>query len=257
MTTKHIKKSNEAAQSAKLHRLGATGSLKMAKKAEHAPRKYRAAGGSAGDDSPGDIDGAMARQNLSRPGRGKKGKDKKGGTNVNVIIMPKADNANAAPPMMPPMGAGPGPGPMPPRPMPGPGPMMPPPGAGGPPLPMRKHGGKVRRAHKEDGGPTTKYRQMKNEKANDYDTAGVSNGLTGIFTGSGDMLKRASGNFRTADDLRGKGAAVEDLVNRARGDDLRSRVFGPNYKKGGKVHPDEAEDKKLLKRMVKGSCLKK
>lgn len=149
MSSKHIKKSHEAAQSAKLHRLGAMGSLKAAKKAEHAPRKYKAAGGSAGDDSPGDIDGLMAKPNLSRPGRGKKAKTaKKGGTNVNVIIMPKS-NDNPAPPMMPPMGAGPSLPPMPPKPMSGPPMGLPP---GGPPLPMHKHGGKVHGKSHAHGG---------------------------------------------------------------------------------------------------------
>ncbi len=121
--------SSQAAQSAKLRRLGAMGSLKLARKAEHAPRKY-ASGGMVGDAGP--VDGAAAKPRLDRPGR-KMGKDKgkKGGTNVNVIIMPKGgDGPSAPPPMpMPPPGAGPGPG-----------------GPGGPPMPpMRKHGGAVGR----------------------------------------------------------------------------------------------------------------
>lgn len=115
--------SSQAAQSAKLRKLGAVGSLKLARKAEHAPRKY-ASGGIVGESGP--VDGAAAKPRLDRPGR-KMGKDKgkKGGTNVNVIVMPKGDA-----PAGPPMG----------------GPPMPPPGPppGGPPMPpMRASGGRI------------------------------------------------------------------------------------------------------------------
>ena len=119
----------------------------------------RAAGGMVDDedDMPDDGSGGMpdmsaegdsAPPRLDRPGRkmhGKdKGKDKKGGTNVNVIIMPSGGAPGGPPPPggpMPPMMAGPPPGPP-------PGPPMPPPGAGpgGPPMGMHKNGGRVGRA---------------------------------------------------------------------------------------------------------------
>lgn len=136
---KHLRKQAEAAQSAKLHRLGAMGSLKAARKAEHAPRKY-ASGGAVMDDA-GPVEGMAAKGRLDRPGRSKMskkgGKDaSKKGTTVNVVIAS-------------------GGGPKPPMPMAGPPPdmPMPPPGAGpgGPPMPMRAKGGRVSKA---DGGPT-------------------------------------------------------------------------------------------------------
>lgn len=128
MSIKHLRDGGRSRMD-KLQKLGATGSLKEARKGESAPRKY-AAGGIVGGDAP--IDGMPAKANLSKPSRSKGSKGKKGGTSVNVIIMPKGDAPKAD--MAMPMGAGPGP--MPPMP-------MPPPGAGGPPMPMRKHGGKV------------------------------------------------------------------------------------------------------------------
>lgn len=164
MSMKSSRLASEAAQSAKLRRLGAQGSTKMATQAEHAMRKY-ANGGIVGDDDEdeelegmGDVEGDEAMPRLDRPSRGKK--DKKGGTNVNVIIMPPAAAGAGGPPVVPPVSAGPMP---PPPPMAGPppgamagGPPMMPPGAGGPP--MRKHGGGVNayanggKVKKADGG---------------------------------------------------------------------------------------------------------
>ncbi len=132
---KHLRELAKSSMMKKLQRLGAHGSLKQAHKAEHAPRKYADGGAVAGDP----VGGMAAKPRLDRPSRkaGKGGKGK--GTSVNVIIMPKGD-AGPKPDM--PMGpmAGPPPGPMPP---------MPPPGPGGPPMPMRKHGGRIKR---DDGG---------------------------------------------------------------------------------------------------------
>ena len=135
------------AQSAKLRKLGAQGSLKAARKAEHAPRQY-ADGGIVGG-AP--IDGGNAKPRLDRPmgkkgAPGSKGAPKKGakGTNINVIIMPKDGGGDKGMPPLPPPGAGPGP-----LPPPGPpGPPLPPPGPGGPPMPMRKFGGSVK--HKDE-----------------------------------------------------------------------------------------------------------
>lgn len=191
MSMKSSRLASEAAQSAKLRRLGAQGSTKLATQAEHAMRKY-ANGGIVGDDEEdelegmgGDVEGDDPMPRLDRPSRGGK-KDKKAGTNVNVIIMPPAAAGAGAPPVVPPVAAGPMPPPPPvagppPGPMAG-GPPMMPPGAGGPP--MRKNGGGV------------------NAYAN------------------GGKVKRADGGS-----VKGK-------------------------------HDDEAEDKKLVRGMVKGGCLK-
>ena len=89
MSMKAMRMKAEAAQSAKLHRLGAYGSMKAAKKGENAPRKY-AAGGSV---DMGPVDGMSAKPRLDRPGRSKGGKKKPASTNVNVIVMPKGDAA--------------------------------------------------------------------------------------------------------------------------------------------------------------------
>ena len=116
----------------------------------------RASGGMVDDEDDMNDDGSggmpdmsaegdSAPPRLDRPGRkmhgkdkGKDAKDKKGGTNVNVIIMPPGGAPGGPQPPggpMPPMMAGPPPGPP-------PGPPMPPPGPGGPPM-MHKNGGRV------------------------------------------------------------------------------------------------------------------
>ena len=102
--------------------------------------------------SGGSVDGSGARPRLDRPGRKMKAKDKKGGTNVNVIVMPKG--GDAGPPAMPAGG---------PPVMAGPPPGMPPMDAGPMPVPMHKSGGKVRAfkkggvVKKADGGGVTGY----------------------------------------------------------------------------------------------------
>ena len=139
---KSLRKEAERAQSAKLHRLGAQGSLKMAEKGLHAKRKY-ASGGTVSDPMPG-VEGSAPKARLDRPSRGAKGAKGKKGTNVNVVIMQHPPMGGAGGP--PPAGPMSGPMAMPPHP-PMPAPMAgPPPGpmpmpAGGPP--MRKHGGAV------------------------------------------------------------------------------------------------------------------
>lgn len=124
----NIKNQAKAAQSAKLHRLGAMGSLKAARKGEHAPRKYASGGIVAGGE---DVEGAPSKGRLDRPGRMKmkgKGKDAaKKGTTVNIVIAGAPGGPEAGPPMpMPPPGAGPG------------GPPA--------PMPMRASGGSVKAA---------------------------------------------------------------------------------------------------------------
>lgn len=105
------------------------GSMKMASKAEHAPRKY--ASGGPVDPGPA-VEGETPKTRLDKPSRSKGKKDAgKKGTNVNIVIMSGKQGAPASPegPMpMPPPGA------VPPPPMPPPG---------GPP--MRAHGGRVKK----------------------------------------------------------------------------------------------------------------
>lgn len=98
--------------------------------------------------------------------RGGRTKGKGKGTHVNVIVAPQAAPAAAAPPVMPPIGAG-GPPPMPPAMPPkplmgpppggpmGPGPMAGPPGAMPPGLmPPRAKGGRVDKHHMTAGAVT-------------------------------------------------------------------------------------------------------
>lgn len=165
---KNIRSAARSNAMSKLHKMGGhhgPHSSKMHKACGGGMKGY-ASGGAVNDQGGmGVVEGGSAKGRLDRPGRsmkGKKDKGKKGGTNVNVIVMPGGKGGDAAPPMMPPhpMPAGP---PMPPGPMPPPhmaGPMPPPP-MGGPPggmPPMHKHGGKVKsfkrggKVHKADGG---------------------------------------------------------------------------------------------------------
>lgn len=123
---------------------GNAGSSPMAR--QHYAKGGAVKGGNPSLDEGLSASGSPAKPSLARPGRKapKKGDGKKG-TSVNVIIAqaPKPDMGG-----LPPMA---GAGPMP----------MPPPGPGGPPMPMRKSGGKVkafkkggRVKHKADGGWT-------------------------------------------------------------------------------------------------------
>lgn len=187
MTIKNLRDTAKSAMYHKLQKLGATGSLKAAHKGESAPRKY-AAGGVAGLD----IGGGPAKPNLGKPGGKKSGgkKKSKGGTNVNVIVMPKEGGpqmpAGGPPPMHPmPPGAG-GPPPMPP---PGPGPG----GPGGPPMPMRKHGGSVKK--REAGGSV---KQATESKDMDVKLPGKGQGGSGArkfaFGGKVPHIKEGAGS---------------------------------------------------------------
>lgn len=283
---KQIRKSAEAAQSQKLSRMGAMGSLKAAKKGEAAPRKY-ATGGTV--DMP--IDGASAKPRLDRPGRKApgKGKDKKAGTNVNIIIAPKPDAPKA--PDMPMAG---GPGPMPPMPMP-----PAPPAGGPPPMPMRKTGGKV---HGYKTGGKVVKRDMGGEvdepdadDQREYQVAGKFSGLSraagAAAKAAGSASKGASGAAKVvpkvAPSARDVGNVIlesEALMNgtpgarigtgrRAIWDGLNlmtrkkpadQQKDDPNQqppqkkKTGGKVmaHDDKAADEKLIKSMVRPESLK-
>ena len=178
---KELRRKAEAAQSAKLHRLGAQGNLKKALKGEHARRKY-AAGGSIADDV-GDVEGGAPKPRLDRPSRGGKKGAGKAGTKVNVVIMqhPPGMGGGAMPPAGGPM---PMAGPPPPMPHPMAPPMAGPPpmgGAGGPPMPMRKDGGRVarksggkvekheKRKHRADGGETDDEMERKSQQVNPND----------------------------------------------------------------------------------------
>lgn len=146
--TSSIRDAAKKAMSAKLHKLGAQGNLKAAEKAECAPRKY-ASGGAVMD--MGGVEGAPPKGNLSKPSRsGKKGKDAKKGTNVNVIIMqpPAGGGDKGAVPPMPPMAGPP------------PADMGPPPGVGGPP-PMRANGGRVPHIKEGAGSGLGRLAKMK------------------------------------------------------------------------------------------------
>ncbi len=111
-------------QSPKLRRIGAMGSMKMAKKAENAPRKY--ASGGIVEAGPA-VEGDAPKARLDKPGRSKGKKDaSKKGTTVNIVIASGSKPAAPDAMPMPPPGAGP---------MPPPGP---PPG-----MPMRASGGRV------------------------------------------------------------------------------------------------------------------
>lgn len=214
---KAINKGAAKAQSAKLKKMGAMGSLDAAKKAEHAPRRYATGGGV---DLP--VGGGMAKPSLSKPGRSKsggKGKGKKAGTNVNVIVMPKPDAAPAG-------------GPAPDMPMPAPkmapppappmaGPPMPPPGAGGPggpgPMgpggpPMRKSGGKVL-AFKTGGAVRDGEKNTAVAKAHDLEKG----------HGVGKQVKHAGGG---------------------------------KVKESAMPHDDKAADEALIRKMVKPAAMK-
>lgn len=255
MSMKSSRLASEAAQSAKLRRLGAQGSTKLATQAEHAMRKY-ANGGIVGDDEEdelegmgSDVEGDDPMPRLDRPSRGGK-KDKKAGTNVNVIIMPPAA-AGAGAPVVPPVAAGPMP---PPPPMAGPppgpmagGPPMMPPGAGGPP--MRKHGGGVNayanggKVKKADGGSVDRFMDAAKDGA-----------ALGGMGAAGKMMRGAAESGAFKDFVKRAGQGAGEAMNR-----VRNVAPSMGRKDGGSVkakHDDEAEDKKLVKGMVKGGCLK-
>jgi hypothetical protein len=129
------------AQSAKLRKLGAQGSLSMARKGENAERKY-ATGGTVGPS----ISGGSAQPRGRTAGKGK-GKKKKGDNHISITLLNAPAGGKGAPEGPMPMPGGPGglpPGgpPMPPGP-PGGGP-------GGPPMPMRASGGRI--PPKEEAG---------------------------------------------------------------------------------------------------------
>lgn len=173
-----------------------------------------ASGGVVKSDEVGPAEAMMAsgksaRGSTSKPGRKMAGRgSKKGSTNVNVIIVPKDGDKGAA--AMKPPGPDAGPPmamPMPPPPMPPPGPMAGPGGPGGPPMPMRKSGGRVNR---DMGGPV------------------------------GDILAQGvGGKMMGGDDMSGAG-----LIGKLGKVGGIGSMMG--RKKGGRVHDDAKTDKKMV-----------
>lgn len=129
MKTSQIHKQAKAAQSSKLHKLGAQGSLSMARKGQSAAiadaKKY-ATGGYVGG---GTVSGGSAKPSTSRPGKAKKAGSKpkakgKGDTNIIIMAGGKPPGGDLPPPDV---------GPMP----------LPPGGPGGGGPPMRAKGGRI------------------------------------------------------------------------------------------------------------------
>lgn len=130
----------------KIARPGSEGNMRLLKEyggGSKGPRQSYATGGAVKGTNPSLAEGMEAAPIAKldgpkgKPGKSAKKSDKKEAkTNVNVVIMPSGAKPDM-PPMMPPPGAS---GLAPPA-----GPMPPPPGPGGPPMPMRAHGGRVKR----------------------------------------------------------------------------------------------------------------
>jgi hypothetical protein len=170
------------------------------------------------------IVGAPPKARLDRARGGKV--HKKSGTTVNVIIPPAQDKPPMPMPLpMPPPGAGGPPPGLPPGPPMGMKPPMPmpPPGAGPGPMPppmLRKSGGSVKRA---DGGFVyPKSSGLKGPRSADWFTDNPSAG------GPDDQ------------DPNRTTTVPETLKDQSR----------LPQKRGGKVHSDVAEDKKLISKML-------
>lgn len=240
---------SRAAQSSKLRKLGAQGSLKMARAGEHAPRKYNddraryADGGAVGD-----IGGMASKPRLDRPGRkmGKAKGKKDAKTNINVIIAGKPDAGAPKPDMgMPPPGAmaGPPPGP--------PGPPMRASGGRIGNLGKYAHGGKVKRA---DGGWTGEGDSGKakkeesadlNKKSSDAASAAKSDAASGAMSAGARLAMAGPGpagkiykGLKLANTLFAGSSGASALGNAARATTLGKEAASAN--KAG----DEAEGKK-------------
>lgn len=137
---KHLRASAKSGMAAKLSRYcgGDVARVKKGMPSRDGSKGY-ASGGVISGERDMDVDGVGAKRSFAKPGKMKgDGKAKKGGTNVNVIVMPKDGSAQPpAPPMMPPPAGGP--------------PPVPPPG-----MPMRANGGGVRNGTQWDHGDATK-----------------------------------------------------------------------------------------------------
>lgn len=142
---KHLRASAKSGMAAKLARYcgGDVSRVKKGMPSRDGSKGY-ATGGIVSGESDTAVDGVSAKRGFAKPGKMKgDGKAKKGGTNVNVIVMPKEAGAQPpAPPMMPP---GPPAGGPPPGPPPG--------------MPMRASGGGVRNGTQWDHGDATKNAQ--------------------------------------------------------------------------------------------------
>jgi hypothetical protein len=187
---KHLREQSKAGMASKLsrHRAGyATGGAVSGGSGSGASKAYAAGGLVDGGISPGRT-GMPKLGSASRMKAGsKKAAKPKGGTNVNVIVMPKdaaAEKPAGPMPPMPPAGGPPmaGPPPMPPP--------MPPPGAGpgpGGPMPMRARGGKVTTKSvkkREDGGAVTPGQSMQaaRKRADDAQSSRDSNIASGLMS---------------------------------------------------------------------------
>lgn len=141
---KHLRDQAKSGMAAKINRRSGGDDTKRVMKGMPSRDDETKGYATGGVVDAGPIEGMTAKPNIARPGRkmpSMKAKPaaKKGGTNVNVIVMPKGDAPAPAPTPKPEMPmAGPPPA-MPPMPGPGPG--------GPPPMPMRKDGGRVARMH--------------------------------------------------------------------------------------------------------------
>lgn len=215
-------------QSPKLRRIGAMGSMKMAKKAENAPRKY--ASGGIVEAGPA-VEGDAPKARLDKPSRSKGKKDAgKKGTTVNIVIA--SGSKPAAPEGGPPM-------------------PMPPPG-----MPMRASGGRVKRA---DGGwvgegdTGQKMRDAAHQKRQSGTAAGATGAMVGPFTAL--HLGRPG---RVLGALFGAGAAgiaAKDFAAAKKMDKLADEAEG--RAKGGRVHDDKAQDEALFNKMIKAHDAKK
>lgn len=185
-------------------------------------------------------EGGSAPPRLDRPGK-KKSKDKKGGTHVNVVVMPK----DAGPPMpggLPPMP--PGAGPVPPMP-PGPPPPMPPmagpggPGGPGPMPPMRARGGPVMSKSEDEA----EDKAMIEKAVHEHDKQKhKGQGLTKIALKRGGSVKGSPSGLAKPGVGGAKGAAAR-FMKRADG----GSVMG---------HDAQAEAKAFMKRADGGSVMK-
>lgn len=230
MKSSDLRKQAESAQSSKLHKLGAQGSLSMARKGQSAAianaKKY-ATGGYVGG---GKVDGGSAKPSTSKPAKSK-GKGGKGAT-VNIVIAGKGPDAAGGPPMPPDAG--------PPIPLPPGGPGGPP---GGPPMPMRAKGGKVLK--RGDGGKTVQddsgtdegqQRKYLRKKASSErsdaivpSALAVGSGAVSMLPGQGAALRSFNVGSAAYNAARAAGA-----INRAKKADKEADSF-EDKKSGGRV----------------------
>lgn len=248
-----IRKQAKSGRASKLARFGGMASDISRVKNGMPGRAGYATGGAV--EGGGDIGGAPAPRNLSKPGRkmAKPGKDKKG-TTINIVVAGGGGKPGGPPPDMP----------MPP-PQAGPPPPMIGPGPGGPPMPMRRSGGAVGkyakggRVKRADGGQTTEKRAR---AAGELDEKEQGKYLRGKSKDAWDDAKTAAGSAAmsagaraamSGDGPSGIGYRLLKGANtlfagtsaaKAIGDTVRSRHFGAEADKFDKADRDEERDRK-------------